>query len=95
MSQYFAKLYGPFGRHFNVKVDLSNYVTKCDLKNATEFDTPKLVVNFDLASLKADFNKRDVDKLKTAPIDLSKLSHTVKMKLSKRQLVCMINSLEK
>ena len=32
MSQYFPKPYGPFGRDINVKVDLSNYATKTDLK---------------------------------------------------------------
>ena len=32
MSQYFLKSYEPFGRDINVKVDLSNYATKNDLK---------------------------------------------------------------
>ena len=38
MSQYFPKPYEPFGRDINVKVDLSNYATKLDLKNATGID---------------------------------------------------------
>ena len=38
MSQYFPKPYEPFGRDINVKVDLSNYATKFDLKNATGID---------------------------------------------------------
>ena len=37
MSQYCPKLYKPFARDINVKVDLSNYATKADLKNATRF----------------------------------------------------------
>ena len=57
----------------NVKVDLSNYATKTDLKNATSIDTSQLAVKSDLASLKADIDKIDVDKLKTVPIDLSNL----------------------
>ena len=32
MSQYFPKSFRSFGRNINVKVDLSNYVTKTDLK---------------------------------------------------------------
>ena len=32
MSQYFPKPYEPFGGDINVKVDLSNYATKTDLK---------------------------------------------------------------
>ena len=33
MSQYFPKPYEPFGADINVKVDLSNYATKSDVKN--------------------------------------------------------------
>ena len=32
MSQYFPKPCEPFGGDINVKVDLSNYATKADLK---------------------------------------------------------------
>ena len=39
MSQYFPKPYEPFGGDINVKVDLSNYATKTDLKNITHVDT--------------------------------------------------------
>ena len=35
MSQYFPKPYEPFGEDNNVKVDLSIYATKSDLKNAS------------------------------------------------------------
>ena len=50
MSQYFPKLYKPFGGDISVKVDLSNYETKADLKNATGTDTSKLTAKSDLAS---------------------------------------------
>ena len=39
MSQYFPKLYEPFDRDINVKVDLSNYATKTDIKNIAHIDT--------------------------------------------------------
>ena len=39
MSQYFPKPFRRFGRNINVKVDLSNYPTKTDLKNVTQVDT--------------------------------------------------------
>ena len=39
MSQYFPKLYEPFDRDINVKVDLSNYATKTDITNIAHIDT--------------------------------------------------------
>ena len=66
MSQYFPKPYEPFGGDINVKVDLSNYATKADLKNATGIDTSKIAAKSDLVSLKAEIDKIDVDKLKTS-----------------------------
>ena len=42
MSQYFFKLYEPFGGEIIVKVDFSNNATKADLKKATEVDTSSL-----------------------------------------------------
>ena len=53
---------------------MSDYATKANLKNATGVDTSKLAAKSDLASLKTEVDKIDVDKLKIAPIDLSKLS---------------------
>ena len=43
---------------------MSNYATKLDLKNVTGADTSKLAAKSDLASLKAELDKIDVDKLK-------------------------------
>ena len=48
MSQYFSKPYEPFGGDINVKIDLSNYATKTDLKNAARIDTSKLAVKSNL-----------------------------------------------
>ena len=72
MSQYFPKPYEPFGGDINVNVDFSNYATKLDLKNATEFDTSKLAAKSDLASLNAEVNKINVDTLRAVPINLIK-----------------------
>ena len=63
MSQYFPKPYKPFEGDINVKVDLSNYALKTDLKNATGIDTSKLATKSDLASLKAEIDKLDIEKL--------------------------------
>ena len=43
-SQYFPKPYEPFGGNINVKVDLSNYTKKSNLKSSTGIDTSKLDV---------------------------------------------------
>ena len=73
MSQYFPKPYEPFGGDISVKVDLSNYATKGDLKNATGADTSSFAKKTDLANLKSNVDKLDIDKLKTIPDDLSNL----------------------
>ena len=56
---------------------MSNYASKTDLKNATGIDTSNLALKSNLASLKTEVDKIDVDKLKTDPTDLSKLSNVV------------------
>ena len=84
MSQYLPKLYEPFGGDINIKVNLSNYATKLDLKNATGLDTYKLTTKSELASLKPEVDKIDVGKLKTLPTDLSKLSYVVKNEVIKK-----------
>ena len=73
MSQYFPKSYEPFGGDINVKVDLSNYETKADLKNATGVDTLKFAKKVYLGRLKSNVDKSDIDKLKNEPTDLSNL----------------------
>ena len=66
MSQYFPKPFRSFGRNINVKVDLSNYATKTDLKNVTHVDTSSFALKTNSASLKTEFNKLDINKL--APV---------------------------
>ena len=86
MSQYFPKPYRSFERNVKVKLDLSSYATKAELKNATGVDACKLAAKSDLASLKAEVDKIDVDKLKTVPVDLSKLSNVVKNEVVKKSV---------
>ena len=78
MSQYFPKPYEPFGGDINVKVDLSNYATKADVKKISQVDTLSFALKRNLASLKTEVDKLDIGKLTTVPIDLSKLSDIVK-----------------
>ena len=77
MGQYFPKPYESFGEDININVDLCNYATKANLKNATGIVTYKLAGKSDLVSLKAEVDKIDVDKLKTVPDDLNNLKSKV------------------
>ena len=77
MSQYFPKPYEPFGGDINVKVDLSNYATKTDVKNMTHVDTSGFALKINLASLKTEVDELDIDKLKTLPNNLSILKTKV------------------
>ena len=63
---------------------MPNYATKLVLKLATGIDTSKLGAKSDLASLKAKVNKKDVDKLKTIVVNLSKLSNVVNNNVVKK-----------
>ena len=84
MRQYFPKPYEPFGGDIDVKVDLSNYGTKTDLRNVSHIDVRSFALKSNLANLKTEVDKIDADKLKAVPVDLAKLSNIVKMMLSKR-----------
>ena len=84
MSQYFPKPFRNFGGNINVKLNLSNYATKTDLKNVTHVDTSSFALKANLASLKTEFDKLDIDKLVPVPADLSKLSNIVKNEVFKK-----------
>ena len=60
-----------------VELDLSNYATKADLKNSTGVDTSKFAEKVDLANLKSNVDKLDIDKLKNVPTNLSNLKSKV------------------
>ena len=84
MSQYFPKHHEPFGGDTNVKVDLSNYATKTDLKNVSHIDVSSFALKSNLGSLKTEVDKLDIDKLVPVPLDLSKLSNVVKNDVVKK-----------
>ena len=62
MSQYFTKSYELFGGDINVTVDLSDYATKNDVKNITHVDTSSFALETNLANLKSEVDKLNVDK---------------------------------
>ena len=84
MSQYFPKPYGPFGGDINVRVDLCHYATKTDIKNISHVDTSCFPIKPNLASLKTEVDKLDIDKLVPFLVDLSKLSDAVKNDVVKK-----------
>ena len=73
MSKYFPKPYEPFGGDINIKVDLSNYATNKDIRNITHVDTSGFALKTNLAHLKTEVDKLDIDKLKILPNNLSNL----------------------
>ena len=98
MSQYFPKPYEPFGGDIHVKVDLSNYATKTDLKNVSHVDVSSFALKSILASLKTEIDQLDIDKLVPVPVDLSKLSDVVKKDVVKKtehkKLVTKVNNID-
>ena len=84
MNQYFPKPYETFGGDINVKVDLLNYATKADIKNISHLDTSSSALKANLANLKTEVDKLDIDKLVPVPVDLSKLSNVVKNDVIKK-----------
>ena len=87
MSQYFPKPYEAFSRDINVKIDLSNYATKVDIKNISHIDTSSFALKTNLANLKTEIDKLDIDKLVPARDDLSKLSNVVTNDVVKRLII--------
>ena len=51
---------------------MANYATKDDVKNITHVDVSSYATKTNLAALKSEVDKIDVDKLKTIPVDLAK-----------------------
>ena len=84
MTEYFPK-WKSFGTSVRAELDLSNYATKAHFKNATGIDTLDFAKKTDLASLKSDVDKLDIDTLKNVLNNLSNLKS--KDKLDVDQLV--------
>ena len=68
-------------------IDLSNYATKTDIKNISDVDALSFALKTNLADLKNEVYKLDIDKLKPIPTDLSKLSNVVKNYVAKRVII--------
>ena len=98
MSQYFPKQFRNFEGNINVKVDLSNYAAKTDLKNVTHVDTSSFALKTSLANLKTEVDKLDIDKSAPVSIDLSKLSDVVKSDIVEKtvydKLVTKVNNID-
>ena len=98
MSQYFPKPCEPFGGDINVKVDLSNYATKGNIKNISHVDTSIFALKTNLASLKTEVDKLDIDKLVPVPVDFSKLSDVVRNDVVKKtahdKLVAKVDNID-
>ena len=65
---------------------MSNFATKTELKNATGIDASNFPLKSNLASLKTEIDKIDVEKLETIPVDLSKLSNAVNSEVVKKSV---------
>ena len=65
-------------------MDLPNYATKADIKNISHVDTSSFALKTNLANLKTEAGKLDIDKLVPVPVDLSKLSDVVKTDVIKK-----------
>ena len=83
MSEYFPKP-SSHEENIKVKIDLTNYATKEDIKNITHVDTWSFALKTNLSSLKMEVDKLDVDKLKPLPDDVSKLSNVVTNEVVKK-----------
>ena len=97
MSEYFPKPFKSFGENIKIGVDLSHYATKTDLKNISHVDTSSFALKTNLSNLKTKVDKLDIGKLRTVPVNLSKLSNAVKNEVIKKteydKLVNKVNNI--
>ena len=76
--------YKSSSNNIKVELNLSNYATKDDVKNITHVDVSSYATKTNLAALKTEVDQIDIDKLKTVPDDLAKLSKVVKNEVVKK-----------
>ena len=99
MSQHFPKpLNSHFGDSIKLKIDLCNYATKTDIRNIPHVDTSSFAPKTNLANLKTEVDKLDVEKLVPIPVDLSKLKDVVKNDVVKKtaynKLVAKVDNID-
>ena len=83
MSQYFPP-YDDSTENIKVELDLSNYATIKDINDITHVDVSGFASKTNLAALKREVDKIDIDKLKTVPANLAKFSNAVKNDVVKK-----------
>ena len=83
MSTYYPP-YKSSSSNVKVELDLTNYPTKTDLKNITHVDVSSFASKTNLAALKTEVDKIDVDELKGPHVDLAKLTNAVENDLVKK-----------
>ena len=76
MSQYFR----------NSNFSKSNYPAKKDFKSISHVHTSNFALKTNLANLKTEVDKLDIDKLVPVPVDLGKLSDLVKNGVGKKDV---------
>ena len=93
MSTYYPP-YKNSSNNIKVELNLTNYATKDDVKNITHVDASSFASKTNLAALKTELDKIDVDKLKTTPTDLAKVSNVVKNDVVKTDYSTKVTSIE-
>ena len=83
MSTYYPP-YKRSSQNIKVESDLSNYATKKDINDITHVDVSGFASKTNLAALKTEIDKIDIDRLKTTPTDLAKLTNAVENDLVKK-----------
>ena len=76
MIEYFPKRKS-FGGRVKVELDLCNYATKADFKNATGADTSKIAEKVNLARSESEVDKLDIDKLEKVRTGFNSLKSKV------------------
>ena len=76
--------YRSSSNNIKVKLDLTNYATKDDVKNITHVAVSSFASKTDLAALKTEVDKIDADKLKTTLTDLAKLTNAIEHDVVKK-----------
>ena len=82
MSQYYPSSYRSSSNNIKVELDLANYATKTDLNSITHIDVSSFASKTNLAGLKTEVDK--IDKLKTIPADLAKLTNAIEHDVVKK-----------
>ena len=83
MSTYYPP-YKSSSQNVKVELDLTNCATKTNLKNIAHVDTSSYALKTNLAALKSEVDKIDVDNLNTTPTDLAKLTNAFENDLVKK-----------